>query len=174
MEDPSENERWRVGASLWKAIGGDAIAARWQDLLADPLATPISLSNTTKDDLGRWGESLAVQFLRQQLKAKILRRNFRAPHGGEVDIVCRREETLLFVEVKTRTSTSFGRPLAAVDEEKQQLIARGALEWLRLLNQPDLVFRFDVIEVILREGEIPDIQCVENAFELPDNYYLPG
>ena len=64
--------------------------------------------------------------------------------------------------------------LQAVDEAKRQLIARGALEWVRQMHGNDVVFRFDVVEVVLVEGERPDVQRVANAFELPDNYYLPG
>jgi putative endonuclease len=167
-------ERWRLGASLWKAFGGEALAVWWQDLWDDPLSTPIALGEATKDDIGRWGEDLAVHYLRRQEMMKILKRNFRAPQGGEVDVVCRHGDTLVFVEVKTRTSTYFGRPISAVDAEKEQLIARGALDWLHLLGKKDVLFRFDVIEIILTEGEPPDIQRVENAFELPDNYYMPG
>ena len=94
--------------------------------------------------LGRWGEREAALHLRS-LGWKILRRNFRAPHGGEVDLVCRDRDTLVFAEVKTRRSEELGRPLDAVDQKKQDLIRRGALHWLRLLGMPDLTFRFDVI-----------------------------
>ena len=169
-----EAEKWHLAASLWKAIGGEGLASWWRDWRHDPLATPVQLGEADKDEIGRMGEALAAHFLRRQEMMKVLRQNFRAPQGGEVDIVCRHVDTLAFVEVKTRTSTAFGRPIEAVDAEKQQLIARGALEWLRLLSRTDVLFRFDVVEVILTEGERPQIQRVENAFELPDNYYLQG
>ena len=60
---------------------------------------------------GVLGEKLAARHLRRS-GYRVIFRNFRAPHGGEVDIVCRdkRERTLVFVEVKTRRSTDFGRP----------------------------------------------------------------
>ena len=169
-----DSEKWHLAASLWKAIGGEWLACWWRDWLHDPLATPVELGEADKDEIGRRGEALAAHFLRRQEMMKVLHRNFRAPQGGEVDIVCRHGETLAFVEVKTRTSTAYGRPIEAVDEQKQQLIARGALEWLRLLSRTDVLFRFDVVEVILTEGKRPHIQRVENAFELPDNYYLQG
>jgi len=119
--------------------------------------------------LGRRGETLAAGFLRRH-GYKILRRNFRAPHGGEVDLVCRdrRHNELVFVEVKTRSGEEFGRPLAAVDEKKRRLIIRGAMKWLRLLDMPDITFRFDVVEVVMSEP--PDIRVIENAFQLPDRY----
>lgn len=95
---------------------------------------------------------------------KLLYHNFRAPQGGEVDIVAREGDQLLFTEVKTRTSTDYGRPLEAVGREKQKLIRRGANEWLRLLGTRDIPWRFDVIEVVLLEGEKPRVNRVENAF----------
>ena len=82
---------------------------------------------------------------------RVLYRNFRAPHGGEVDIVCRDKScnVLAFVEVKTRTSVAFGAPGEAVTREKQRLIARGALAWLELLGNPDdITYRFDIMEIV--------------------------
>ena len=115
--------------------------------------------------LGRWGEDHAARHLRR-LGWKILRRNFRAPHGGEVDLVCRDGNTLVFAEVKTRRSEELGRPLDAVDRKKQELIRRGSIHWLRLLNMPDLTFRFDVIEVLATDPI--EIRVIESAFTLPD------
>ena len=115
--------------------------------------------------LGTWGEDQAARYLKR-LGWKILRRNFRAPGGGEVDLVCRDGDTLVFAEVKTRRSEEMGRPLDAVDRKKQQLIRRGAIHWLRLLNMPDLTFRFDVIEVLATDPI--EIRVIESAFTLPD------
>ena len=109
--------------------------------------------------LGREGEDLAARHLRA-CGYKILRRNFRAPHGGEVDIVCRHGKELVFVEVKTRSSE--------VNQKKRRLIIRGAMKWLRMLDMPDITFRFDVVEVLTAPpGEV---RVIENAFQLPDNY----
>lgn len=120
--------------------------------------------------LGLRGERLAAKHLRRN-GYKILYHNFRAPKGGEVDIICRdiAEKTLVFVEVKTRSSLHFGRPITAVDREKQYLIARGAMAWLRLLDNPEIAFRFDVVEVVL-DGAQPRINIVRNAFALPKPY----
>ena len=119
--------------------------------------------------LGRAGEKLAAKHL-QSNGHKILYRNFRAPHGGEVDIVCRdkRHNELVFVEVKTRSSEDFGRPLDAVDRRKRRLILRGAMTWLKMLDMPDIVFRFDVVEVVISGP--PIIRHIENAFRLPEDY----
>jgi len=78
----------------------------------------------------------------------------------------------VFAEVKTRSSNWADRPADAVDEEKQRLIARGAVSWLRRLDIETPYMRFDIIEVILQDGEIPNLNQIENAFHLPDGYYL--
>lgn len=120
----------------------------------------------TNAEIGRAGENLASKWLKRHGR-KVLYRNFAGPKGGEVDIVCRHRDTLTFVEVKTRTSEKYGRPADAVNVEKQRLIQRGATEWLRMLNNPVLSFRFDIVEVIFAEGERPVIGVIENAFQLP-------
>ncbi|MBJ07206.1 MAG: YraN family protein [Verrucomicrobiaceae bacterium] len=112
--------------------------------------------------IGALGEKIARVHLRAAGR-RILSCNFRAPRGGEVDIVARDGKTLTFVEVKTRTSREFGRPLDAVNNRKKQLMQRGAQEWLRLLGTRDLPWRFDVAEVILLEGEKPSIHIVEDV-----------
>src|SRR5437764_13510844 len=68
--------------------------------------------------LGARGEKLACAFLRRK-DYTIHYRNFRARHGGEIDIVCRDRDTLVFVEVKTRTREDFGRPVEAVNAAKR-------------------------------------------------------
>lgn len=97
-----------------------------------------------------------------------MRRNFRAPGGGEVDLVCRDGDTLVFAEVKTRRSEELGRPLDAVDHKKQKFIRRGALHWLRLLDMPDITFRFDVVEVLATEPV--EIRVIKSAFTIPDPF----
>jgi putative endonuclease len=119
--------------------------------------------------LGARGEKLACEFLRHN-GYKILYRNFRARRGGEVDVICRDNDTLVFVEVKTRTGEDFGRPFEAVNVAKQKLISRGALAWLQLLDNPDILFRFDVVEIILAEGAQPRIELLRDAFKLPSPY----
>ena len=71
---------------------------------------------------------------------------------------------MAFVEVKTRTSTAFGRPAQAVTPEKQALILRGASAWLRLLGCPDIPWRYDVVEVLLIPGNRPQVNWIQAAF----------
>jgi putative endonuclease len=101
---------------------------------------------------------------------KILYRNFRGRRGGEIDIVCRDGDTLVFVEVKTRADEDFGRPIDAVGRDKQWRISRGGLAWLRLLDNPDILFRFDVVEVIMPDDARPRLELIQNAFQLPKPY----
>ena len=147
------------------------------DLFDRSLSLPVNLQSDSGDSLdtneiGRKGESLACLFLRRQGK-KILYRNFDPPYGGEVDIVYRDGDTLVFGEVKTRTSEDFGRPLDAVDKDKEERVAKGGLAWMRMLDAPVSSFRFDVIEVVLIQGELPAINLIEEAFHLPDGYLPP-
>ena len=125
--------------------------------------TKRSGERVTSAEVGEWGEKIARAWLRSK-SVKVLYNNFRAPQGGEVDIVAREGNVLLFTELKTRTSTKYGRPLEAVDRAKKKLIRRGANEWLRLLGTRDIPWRYDVIEVILLDGEKPRVNRVENVF----------
>jgi putative endonuclease len=119
--------------------------------------------------LGARGEKLAARYLRRH-GFKILYRNFRGRQGGEIDLVCRDHDTLVFVEVKTRASQDFGRPLEAVNRQKERRLSLGALAWLRLLGDPDILFRFDVVEVLIAEGTAPRLELTRNAFQLSEPY----
>ena len=114
-------------------------------------------------EIGDLGERIACSYLKCN-GWKVLYRNYRGPKGGEVDIIARDFDTLVFVEVKTRTKRGYGRPLDAVNTEKQDLIERGANSWLRLLGRRDMPWRFDVIEVILTDQHSPEVTLIENAF----------
>src|SRR5881392_2363707 len=138
------------------------LSNRWRNrfLLSKASSSPQHLRR------GARGEKLACRFLRHK-GYKILYRNFKGRSGGEIDIVCRDRDTLVFVEVKTRTREDFGRPLEAVGRDKQRRISRGGLAWLRMLENPDILFRFDVVEIVLTEDAKPRIELVKNAFQLP-------
>jgi putative endonuclease len=111
------------------------------------------LPQTRKQRLGRWGESVAAFFL-EQGGYQILERNARA-RPGEIDLVARHEtEGLVFVEVKTRSTDSFGLPEEAVDDRKLEHIFRAVEAYLQAhpaLDQLD--WRIDVIAIQGRPGE---------------------
>lgn len=150
----------------------EAVAALL-DLRPRPRRKPIDAAAR----LGREGEQRAARFLRKA-GYKILCRNFRPLYGGEVDLVCRIRGTteLVFVEVKTRSSESYGSPADAVDWEKQRRIVQAAAEWCALLEQqegrkknprhtdtPEVTVRFDVIE-LLQTGGAWELRHWEDAF----------
>ncbi len=104
---------------------------------------------------------------------KILYRNFipkKYGRGGQIDLVCRDGETLVFVEVKSLQSEDRIRPLDHLDANQQRRISQGALTWLRLLDNPDISFRFDVVEVIFSEEDEPRFELIQDAFQLSKPY----
>ena len=120
--------------------------------------------------LGWLGEKEAARFLRRA-GYKVLYRRFRPrSRKGEIDLVCRHGDTLVFVEVKTRSSLAFGRPADAVDADKERLIIQGALAWLRMLHRPEVVIRFDIVEVHMTPDGKTLCTLLENAFGLPEQY----
>ena len=92
----------------------------------------------------------------------MLYRNFRPAEGGEIDLVCREKKTLVFVEVKTRSPEGMGRPADAVGPEKEEALLRGAQTWLRMLDDPGVPVRLDIVEVILG-GRRPEITLTRDA-----------
>ena len=140
-----------------------ALSSQWRNRFSRSKKSPKHIRR------GARGETFACRFLRSH-GYKILYRNFKDRRGGEIDIVCRDGDTLVFVEVKTRGGEEFGRPIEAVDRQKQMRVSKGGLAWLRLLGNPDIVFRFDVVEVFLPEEGDPHLELIQNAFELSQPY----
>ncbi len=127
-------------------------------------------ASSPKLELGARGEKAAAKHLRRH-GYKILVRRFKS-HSGEIDIVCRHKDTLVFVEVKTREDEHLGAPSEAVDGRKQRHISKVALDYLRLLNYPEIKFRFDIVEVLMHHGaKKPDeVRLIQDAFELSEPY----
>ena len=129
------------------------------------LNSPCRCEGWSRQEVGAFGEKVAGLYI-ERAGGVVLYRGFRAPHGGEVDLICRGEAMLCFVEVKTRRSLAYGRPVEAVNKVKQRLITRGAMEWLRRMGDKakDVSYRYDVVEVILTDGERPDVTWLKNVF----------
>jgi len=124
-------------------------------------------------DAGKWGEEQAEKFLRKN-GFRILGRRVRVGTRDEIDLVARDGKELVFVEVKTRKSEDYGRPLAAVDREKRHVMSRAAVRYLKQLRDPRVCFRFDVVEVVGSLGDIaPPMRHIKNAFTLDRRYTLP-
>ena len=111
--------------------------------------------------LGLRGEDLACRELRR-LGHEILARRYRTRHG-EIDIVTRDREALVFVEVKARVSHRFGSPLAAVTRAKQPKLTLMALDYLSQYRSTGVAYRFDVVGILVGEGR-PSIELVRDAF----------
>ena len=116
--------------------------------------------------LGDEGEKRAAKYLRRQ-GYRILARRYRTPLG-EIDLIARDGDCLVFVEVKTRRSTAQGMPHEAVDFHKQKQLTRLALAYLKRHRQLDTKARFDVVSIVWEETEAePRISHYKNAFEPP-------
>ena len=125
------------------------------------------------DAVGRWGEDVAAGYL-EQGGLTILGRRVRVTVRDELDLVARDGSVLVFVEVKTRKSQLYGRPMAAVDRRKRQVLSRAAVRYVGRLKRKDVCFRFDVVEVVGQPGDAePVIRHVENAFPLDRRYSIP-
>lgn len=113
--------------------------------------------------VGRRGEAAARTFLERR-GVRILAENF-ACAAGEIDLVARERDTLVFIEVKTRTSDAFGPPHLAVHRRKQRQIVRAAQWFLAEHRAADVACRFDVLAVIFPpDAGSPRIEWVRNAF----------
>lgn len=112
---------------------------------------------------GRIGEAAAKKFLKKQ-GLKFLTANFGIPGVGEIDLVFREQDCLLFVEVKTRSSEEWVRPSAAVDEDKERRLAKMSLAYRRKLPNPYVKYRYDIVEVLLDNGAVREVRHIPNAF----------
>lgn len=121
---------------------------------------------TTKyQQFGEKSESVAVDFLKKQ-GYRIIELNYRTKLG-EIDIIAKQEKTLVFIEVKARKSSRFGRPELAVTPKKQRKISMVALYYLKSTKQSNAKARFDVVAInSAKAKESPNIKIIKNAFEL--------
>jgi putative endonuclease len=130
----------------------------------------LATNPTPRMVLGERGEDCAARFLRRR-GYKILVRRFQS-RGGEIDVVARHKECLVFIEVKTRETEDFGAPSEAVNREKQRNVSKAALDYLRLLGNPEIRWRFDIVEVVQGDGagKPDDVRLIQNAFDLSEPY----
>lgn len=113
----------------------------------------------TNKQVGVIGEDLACEYLRQ-CGYKVLTRNFESYTGNEIDIVARRGEVLVFVEVKCRVSPDRWQPISAINTAKRRRLSRAAHHYLEMLSE-EVPYRYDGVEVILRPGELPQLNIIE-------------
>jgi putative endonuclease len=113
---------------------------------------------------GELGERAAKKFLQKQ-GLKFLAANFRSARG-EIDLVFRDGDCLAFVEVKTRSSEDWTRPAAAVNAERRRRLSQCALDYLRRLKNPQVKIRFDIVEVLLTDGNVHEVRHLPNTFAM--------
>lgn len=115
---------------------------------------------TDRIDLGKSGEEKAAEFLREK-GFRVVARNYRT-RIGEVDLICKDGEQIVFVEVKTRRSLAFGDGAEAVNHRKREKLIKAAQLFLKSIRREDAPFRFDVVSVL--SGETDQITHIPCAF----------
>jgi putative endonuclease len=95
----------------------------------------------------------------------VLTRNYKVI-DGEIDLVCRHGDVLVFVEVRTRAGETFGRPAETIDARKEDALRHAARRYLELLDRAggEIRYRFDAVEVRLKAGDIPACTLLPNLF----------
>ena len=111
---------------------------------------------------GKEGENLAKEYINSK-GYRILETNYRNKIG-EIDIIAFDKDILVFLEVKTRTSISYGYAFEAVDIRKQKKIISTSILYIKYKNYIDTQIRYDIIEIYLTKN--PKINHLENAFHL--------
>lgn len=117
---------------------------------------------------GELGERTAKKHL-QRLGLKFLTANFRSEHG-EIDLIFRDADCLVFVEVKARSSEEWTRPAASVNAERRGRLSRAALDYLKLIKNPRIKIRFDIVEVLLSDGQVNEVRHLPNTFPMVGDY----
>ncbi len=120
------------------------------------------MSNSRKE-LGRRGEKLAIDYLKKK-KYRIVCCNY-SNKLGEIDIIALNSGDLVFVEVKTRSTSAFGSPAEAVTLRKQHQIIKVAQLYLQDKKFEESSVRFDVVSVIIDKQNQQFIEIIRNAFE---------
>lgn len=113
------------------------------------------------NELGKKGEEIAVRYLLDK-DYEILETNWRYSRA-EVDIICKHNDHLIFVEVKTRSYNYYGEPAEFVTSKKEEFIMSAAAAYMERIKY-EWKFRFDVISIILKNDKLEKIEHFEDAF----------
>lgn len=117
-----------------------------------------------RQTLAERGENMAEEYFRRK-KYKVLIRNYRC-RLGEIDLVLEKKKALVFVEVKSRSSSAFGAPEEAVNERKKRKLYQVAQCFLSENRLQNRELRFDVVSILVSDSmEAPRILHFENAIE---------
>ena len=113
-------------------------------------------------ELGKYGESLALKKI-EGLGYQCICRNYRCSLG-EIDLIAKDGDTLVFLEIKTRKGKSLGYAKEAVDRRKIRKLSKIALAYMKEMNWSHAKSRFDVIAINIHQGH-PEIELIKNAFD---------
>ena len=113
--------------------------------------------------LGIKGENLAVTFLKEK-GYRIIARNYRTSMG-EIDVIAQDGNTLVFIEVKTRTDELFGQPFEAVNKKKRHKMKNVALLYMKR-HERNFPVRFDVVSIFYKANGKKEIEHIMDAFEV--------
>jgi len=123
---------------------------------------PLSPQKMTTAQFGRWAETLAGNYLKKN-GMKILAKNYRTK-SGELDLIARDKETIVFIEVKAARDVD-AEPELKVNQSKRRKIIQAAKNYIASRNLYDSPSRFDIVTVQYNEKGEPQIQHEENAFD---------
>ena len=132
--------------------------------MSTPHANTDPLRMTTPHEFGTIAENLAARSLERH-GWTILDRNYRCGHK-EIDIVARRGDTIAFVEVKARTSRTFGHPLAAITAHKRREITTVARAWIAWHGCPAYSYRFDAVWIVGTPGGRIELDHIPGAWRI--------
>jgi len=116
-----------------------------------------------RHQFGKDSEQLAVEYL-QKNGYMIIQRNYRT-RGGEIDIIAKENNTLVFIEVKSRTTTRYGHAIQSLTRQQQKRLSKTALTYLHQHKMKNQSARFDVVAIQKNEYAGTEIRLIKNAFE---------
>jgi putative endonuclease len=114
----------------------------------------------TNKSIGNFGEKTACDFLKKQ-GYKIIETNYHYSKLAEIDIIAKEKNTIIFVEVKTRSTTNFGHPFEAINYNKLQKILQAGLYYLQNTKEKYTDYRIDIISILGTEN--PKIEHLKNV-----------
>jgi putative endonuclease len=115
----------------------------------------------TRQNLGRYGEDRAANYL-QDRGYEIIDRNWRS-RAGEIDLVARDHDRIVFIEVKTRNGSGYGHPFEAITKEKVSRMRRVVADWCQAKQVSGIQIRLDAISVLISGGRI-SIEHLKQVF----------
>ena len=119
-----------------------------------------------RKNVGAFGEDLAHRYLRRNGYV-VVARNWRPPQGGgEIDLIAWEGKTLVFVEVKTRSSSGLSNPEREIDDEKRRILRRTAADYIRRAGHPDSKYRMDVLAIDPVRSSDFQVRHYRNSFRI--------